>query len=53
MLFREIRDRLRAEIEQMKAANDGYCPHLVIVQVAEREDSTIYVNMKKKAAEEV
>jgi methylenetetrahydrofolate dehydrogenase (NADP+)/methenyltetrahydrofolate cyclohydrolase/formyltetrahydrofolate synthetase len=49
---RVIRDRLKADIEQLKRDHGGFCPHLVIVQVGGREDSTIYVNMKKKAAEE-
>ena len=52
-LLRQIRDDLRTEIDLLKSQHPHFSPHLVIVQVGEREDSTIYVNMKKKAAEEV
>jgi 5,10-methylene-tetrahydrofolate dehydrogenase/methenyl tetrahydrofolate cyclohydrolase len=50
---RDIRDGLRVEIDALKTQHPGFAPHLVIIQVGEREDSTVYVNMKKKAAEEV
>ncbi|KAJ3116098.1 tetrahydrofolate synthase [Physocladia obscura] len=47
-----IRTRLHQEIADLSAATNGhFLPHLVIVQVGDREDSTIYVRMKQQAAE--
>jgi methylenetetrahydrofolate dehydrogenase (NADP+)/methenyltetrahydrofolate cyclohydrolase/formyltetrahydrofolate synthetase len=48
-----IRNKLRLEIDQMKSLNSGFVPHLVIIQVGDRPDSSSYVSMKIKAAEEV
>ncbi|KAI9332000.1 formate--tetrahydrofolate ligase-domain-containing protein [Zopfochytrium polystomum] len=46
-----IRTRLAGEIADMAAKYDGFRPHLAIVQVGAREDSSLYVRMKQQAAE--
>ncbi|KAJ3200295.1 hypothetical protein HDU82_009024, partial [Entophlyctis luteolus] len=47
-----IRSRLHTEIAQLSAATNGhFTPHLAIIQVGDREDSTIYVRMKQQAAQ--
>ena len=48
---RNIRDGLKAEVESLKP--QGICPHLAIMQVGHRQDSSAYVSMKEKAALEV
>ncbi|OQR78681.1 c-1-tetrahydrofolate synthase [Tropilaelaps mercedesae] len=50
---KEIRDALKAEIEELKAKHEGFLPKLVIVQVGGREDSNVYIRQKIKAATEV
>ena len=47
-----IRTELKAEIDMLRAKNASFMPHLAIIQIGTRPDSTSYVNMKKKAAEE-
>jgi len=47
-----IRERINAEIKEVQAKNPRYKPSLVIVQVGDRSDSSTYVRMKLKAAEE-
>lgn len=47
-----IRERINAEIKEAQAKNPRYKPSLVIVQVGDRSDSSTYVRMKLKAAEE-
>ncbi|KAI8587455.1 hypothetical protein BDZ88DRAFT_425053 [Geranomyces variabilis] len=37
----------------MSAASAGFVPHLAIIQVGEREDSSVYVRMKELAAAKV
>jgi methylenetetrahydrofolate dehydrogenase (NADP+)/methenyltetrahydrofolate cyclohydrolase/formyltetrahydrofolate synthetase len=44
---------LNAEIATLRQKYPNWCPHLAIIQVGTRDDSTVYVNMKRKAAEEV
>lgn len=51
--YREIRDRLKAEVEELKTKLPGFAPGLAIVQVGEREDSNVYIRMKIKAADEI
>ncbi|KAI9328346.1 formate--tetrahydrofolate ligase-domain-containing protein [Obelidium mucronatum] len=47
-----IRLRLHQEIADLSAATNGHFqPHLVIVQVGDREDSSVYVRMKQQAAQ--
>ncbi|KAI9328340.1 hypothetical protein BDR26DRAFT_57452 [Obelidium mucronatum] len=51
-LCRSIRLRLHQEIADLSAATNGHFqPHLVIVQVGDREDSSVYVRMKQQAAQ--
>lgn len=51
-IARSIRERLGAQIQQRQQTNARYRPSLKIVQVGDRSDSTTYVRMKLKAAEE-
>ncbi|MCJ1338972.1 tetrahydrofolate synthase [Bachmanniomyces sp. S44760] len=47
-----IRESLSKEIKQRQASNPRYKPSLKIIQVGDRSDSSTYVRMKLKAAEE-
>ncbi|MCJ1254052.1 tetrahydrofolate synthase [Lignoscripta atroalba] len=47
-----IRDRIGAQIKKTQESNPRYKPSLTIVQVGDRSDSSTYVRMKLKAAEE-
>lgn len=47
-----IRQRINADIQRAQASNPRFKPSLVIIQVGERSDSSTYVRMKRKAAEE-
>uniref|UniRef100_A0A2K6EGI0 C-1-tetrahydrofolate synthase, cytoplasmic n=1 Tax=Propithecus coquereli TaxID=379532 RepID=A0A2K6EGI0_PROCO len=49
----QIRERLKNEVTQMKEQVPGFTPGLAILQVGERDDSNLYINVKLKAAEEV
>ena len=51
-IAKSIRERIASEIQQQQASNPRYKPSLTIVQVGERSDSSTYVRMKLKAAEE-
>ncbi|KAK5719616.1 tetrahydrofolate synthase [Elasticomyces elasticus] len=51
-IARTIRERIATEIAQKQEKNPRYKPGLVIIQVGERSDSSTYVRMKLKAAEE-
>ncbi|SPQ26618.1 7048579b-c266-417c-bdee-405f3f8ae393 [Thermothielavioides terrestris] len=51
-IARKVRERLQAEIAEKKAANPRFQPCLKIIQVGDRSDSSTYVRMKLKAAEE-
>ncbi|CAK7272171.1 tetrahydrofolate synthase [Sporothrix epigloea] len=51
-LAKKIRDSLRAEVADKQKTNPRFQPSLRIIQVADRSDSTTYVRMKQKAAEE-
>lgn len=48
----KIQARINAEIKQIQETNPRYKPSLTIVQVGDRSDSSTYVRMKLKAAEE-
>lgn len=52
VIAQKIRERLAAEIAQKQKANPRYQPCLKIIQVGDRPDSTTYVRMKLKAAQE-
>ncbi|RYP40720.1 hypothetical protein DL768_010600 [Monosporascus sp. mg162] len=51
-IAKKIRERLAAEIVEKQRVNPRYKPHLKIIQVGDRADSSTYVRMKLKAAEE-
>lgn len=51
-IAKKIRDKLHAEIQSTQKINPRYKPSLKIIQVGDRSDSTTYVKMKLKAAEE-
>lgn len=51
-IARSIRERLHAQIQETQKSNPRYKPSLKIVQVGDRADSSTYVRMKLKAAEE-
>ncbi|GAB7358665.1 hypothetical protein MBLNU230_g3894t1 [Neophaeotheca triangularis] len=51
-IAKTIRERLNSEIATKQAANPRFKPSLVIIQVGDRSDSSTYVKMKLKAAEE-
>jgi methylenetetrahydrofolate dehydrogenase (NADP+) / methenyltetrahydrofolate cyclohydrolase / formyltetrahydrofolate synthetase len=51
-IAKKIRERLHTEIENTQKANPRYKPCLRIIQVGDRSDSTTYVRMKLKAAQE-
>jgi methylenetetrahydrofolate dehydrogenase (NADP+)/methenyltetrahydrofolate cyclohydrolase/formyltetrahydrofolate synthetase len=50
---RSIRDDVAQKIKAFKAQYPRFQPQLVVVQAGERQDSTTYIRMKAKAAEEV
>ncbi|KLU92152.1 C-1-tetrahydrofolate synthase [Magnaporthiopsis poae ATCC 64411] len=52
-IAKKIRERLQSEIAEKQATNPLYKPCLKIIQVGDRSDSTLYVEMKLKAALEV
>ncbi|KXX76371.1 C-1-tetrahydrofolate synthase, cytoplasmic [Madurella mycetomatis] len=52
-IARKVRERLQAEIAEKKGINPRFQPCLKIIQVGDRSDSSTYVRMKLKAAEEV
>ncbi|KAJ3020668.1 tetrahydrofolate synthase [Thoreauomyces humboldtii] len=49
-LAESIRADLHKTVQEMSEVNAGFAPHLAIVQVGEREDSSVYVRMKQQAA---
>ncbi|KAK8177827.1 formate--tetrahydrofolate ligase-domain-containing protein [Phyllosticta citrichinensis] len=49
---KSIREKLNAEIHDKQQLNPRYKPALRIIQVGDRSDSSTYVRMKLKAAEE-
>lgn len=51
-IAKAIRERLHAEIEATQKTNPRYKPSLKIIQVGDRSDSSTYVRMKLKAAQE-
>ncbi|TVY47935.1 C-1-tetrahydrofolate synthase, cytoplasmic [Lachnellula occidentalis] len=51
-IARSIREKIQSEIQATQKINPRYKPSLKIFQVGERSDSTTYVRMKLKAAEE-
>ena len=51
-IAKSIRERINADIKKTQETNPRYRPSLKIIQVGERSDSSTYVRMKLKAAEE-
>lgn len=51
-IAKAIREKIHAEIKKTQTSNPRYKPSLTIVQVGDRSDSSTYVRMKLKAAEE-
>ncbi|KAI9661335.1 MAG: tetrahydrofolate synthase [Alyxoria varia] len=51
-IAQSIRQKLNEQIRKTQGTNSRYIPSLVIIQVGDRSDSSIYVRMKLKAAEE-
>ena len=51
-IAKSIRERIAKDIADKQAKNDRFKPSLVIIQVGDRSDSSTYVRMKLKAAEE-
>ncbi|GBB88843.1 hypothetical protein RclHR1_15460003 [Rhizophagus clarus] len=51
-IAKDIRNQIKKEIGELKQKYPNFSPHLAIIQVGEREDSTVYVRQKEKAAEE-
>lgn len=49
----QIRERLKSQVTQMKEQVLGFTPGLAILQVGDRDDSNLYINVKLKAAEEI
>ena len=50
---REIREKLKKDVNDMGKKYPGFAPGLAIVQVGAREDSNVYIRMKIKAASEI
>ena len=50
---KRIRTDMKEEISALKAKNPSFRPHLAIVQVGARKDSSSYVGQKLKATKEV
>ncbi|KAL9619522.1 MAG: hypothetical protein Q9160_005885 [Pyrenula sp. 1 TL-2023] len=51
-IAKKIRERIETEIQEKQKVNPRYKPSLKIIQVGDRPDSSTYVRMKLKAAEE-
>ncbi|KAI1331803.1 formate--tetrahydrofolate ligase-domain-containing protein [Xylariaceae sp. FL0255] len=51
-IAKAIRERLAAEVVEKQKINPKYRPSLKIIQVGDRSDSSTYVRMKLKAAQE-
>ncbi|KAF3831083.1 hypothetical protein GH733_002321 [Mirounga leonina] len=53
VIQRQIRETLKNQVTQMKEQFPGFTPGLAILQVGDRDDSNLYINVKLKAAEEI
>ncbi|XP_007473077.1 C-1-tetrahydrofolate synthase, cytoplasmic [Monodelphis domestica] len=49
----KVRERLKSQVIEMNEQVPGFKPGLAILQVGDRDDSNLYINMKLKAAEEI
>jgi methylenetetrahydrofolate dehydrogenase (NADP+) / methenyltetrahydrofolate cyclohydrolase / formyltetrahydrofolate synthetase len=52
-LPRTIRDHVATRIKSVQSKFPRFHPQLAIIQAGSREDSTTYIRMKRKAAEEL
>ena len=48
-----IREGIKRKVEELRAKHPSFRPQLTIVQVGNRADSNVYINMKKKAGAEI
>jgi methylenetetrahydrofolate dehydrogenase (NADP+) / methenyltetrahydrofolate cyclohydrolase / formyltetrahydrofolate synthetase len=46
-----VRARIAAQVDALRTAHAGFVPGLAILQVGNREDSNVYIRMKRAAAE--
>lgn len=53
LFYRTVREKVKADVAATKARFPHFDPRLAMIQVGDREDSSIYVKMKDKAAKEV
>lgn len=51
-LHRSVREKISKEVEEIKKQSSRFNPSLVIIQAGDRPDSSTYVRMKLKAANE-
>ncbi|KAI5946382.1 C-1-tetrahydrofolate synthase, cytoplasmic [Manis javanica] len=49
----QIKERLKNQVAQMKEQVPGFTPGLAVLQVGNRDESNVYINLKLKAAEEI
>ncbi|KAK2504458.1 hypothetical protein MC885_014600 [Smutsia gigantea] len=49
----QIKERLKNQVSQMKEQVPGFTPGLAVLQVGNRNESSVYINLKLKAAEEI
>uniref|UniRef100_A0A8C8EN37 C-1-tetrahydrofolate synthase, cytoplasmic n=1 Tax=Oncorhynchus tshawytscha TaxID=74940 RepID=A0A8C8EN37_ONCTS len=52
-VHRQVRERLKKDVAQMKTQDPNFQPGLVVLQVGDRDDSNLYISMKLKAAAEI
>ncbi|KAK9718455.1 tetrahydrofolate synthase [Basidiobolus ranarum] len=52
-IAQSIRTKLKEETAELKQKYSTFKPHLAIVQVGEREDSSLYVRQKARCAKEI
>lgn len=48
-----IRDELKQKTSALRARFPSFAPHLAVMQVGGRDDSSLYIRQKERAAEEV
>uniref|UniRef100_A0A8D0X293 C-1-tetrahydrofolate synthase, cytoplasmic n=1 Tax=Sus scrofa TaxID=9823 RepID=A0A8D0X293_PIG len=53
VIILQIREKLKSKVAQMKEQVPGFTPGLAILQVGNRDDSNLYINVKLKAAKEI
>ena len=49
----DVRKQLKDEVSEIRRQHPELVPQLTIVQVGNRQDSNVYIKMKRKAGEEV